>query len=355
MKRRFAKIYAIVCALLLVAGFLAVFLFAWRSGVPDVVRALVGLFLGVVFAPILHELGHVAFAYAAQMDCVYVKCFCFKVYIKDGKKRFGFASPFLPDQTQVLPKVGGNMKQRALAYAIGGLAVSLFFTLILLTAAILVHVLVKPNYLFWGTLPYTAYLLILNVLPLEYPQGKTDMGVYVGIKHGGDVEKNMLSAMEIQGQLFEGKSFSEIEESWYMDVPQLCEDEPMFAVMLDLRYRYYLEKQDMENAAVCLNRLAMLEPYLTETEIKKIAAELTYMHALNKDMERLAETSPICREVILEETATAKRILAAYSYAIDKREAVPTFKAQAEECLAKERIKGLAKFERILLSRIAEE
>ena len=96
-----------------------------------------------------------------------------------------------------------------------------------------------PNYILWGILPYTGYLFLLNVLPLEYPNGKTDIGVYVGIKKGEAAEKNMLSAMEIQGQLAEGKSFSEIDEMLYMDVPQLCEDEPMFAVMLDLRYRYY--------------------------------------------------------------------------------------------------------------------
>ncbi len=355
MKRRFAKIYAVICALLLLAGFLAVFLFAWKADVSDVIQVLIGLFLGFVLAPVLHELGHVTFAAASQMDCVYVKCFCFKIYLKEGKKRFGFASPFSSDQTQVLPKMGGDMKRRALAYTIGGLVFSLIFIVAVLVSAILVQILAAPNYLLWGILPYPIYLFILNVLPLEYPQGKTDIGVYVGIKRNADVEKNMLAAMEIQGQLFEGKSFSEIDENLYMNVPQLCEDEPMFALMLDLRYRYYLEKQDMENAAACLNRLAMLQPYLTEMEIKKIAAELTYMHSLNKDFERLSETSKICREVLLEETATAKRILAAYSYAIDKIEAVPTFKAQAEQCLAKERIKGLAKFERILLSRIAEE
>ena len=96
--------YAIFCALLLVAGFFAVFLSAWIGGTPDVAQALIGLLLGVIFAPIIHELGHVTFASMVQLDCVYIKCFCFKIYIKDGKKRFGFASPFLSDQTQVLTK-----------------------------------------------------------------------------------------------------------------------------------------------------------------------------------------------------------------------------------------------------------
>jgi hypothetical protein len=78
------------------------------------------------------------------------------------------------------------------------------------------------------------------------------------------------------------------------------------------------------------------------------------MHLLNRDWERFEETQKLCREVLLENTAMAKRILAAYSYAVDKKEAVPTFKEQAERCLEKERMKGVAKFERILLSRIEE-
>ena len=355
LKRNLKTIYAIFCTLLLAVGFLAVFYFAWQDGVTSAVLSIAGLVLGFVFAPILHELGHVVFAKAAKMDCVFIKCFCFKLQVKDGKKRFSFASPFAPDRTEVIPKCGGNMKKRASAYTLGGLVFSAVLLSAVLTTALLLTTYKMPSYLVWGILPYAAYLFLLNVAPLEYGSGKTDMLVYYGICKGEPAEKNLLSAMEIQGRLYAGESFSEIEEDAYYDLPQLCEDEPLFAVMLDLRYRYHLEKAEYEKAADCLNRLALLQPYLSETEIKKIAAELTYMHSLNKDLERIAETSKICREVLLENTASAKRILAAYSYAIDKPEAVPTFKAQAEECLQKEKIKGLAKFERILLSRIAEE
>ena len=95
----------------------------------------------------------------------------------------------------------------------------------------------------WGMVPYAAYLFLLNLPPVEYASGKTDTLVYLGLKKGYDGEKNMLSAMEIQGQLYEGKSFAEIDETLYFDNPQLCEDEPLFAVMLDLKYRYFLEKE----------------------------------------------------------------------------------------------------------------
>ncbi|MFQ7079555.1 MAG: hypothetical protein ACLRSW_17405 [Christensenellaceae bacterium] len=73
--------------------------------------------------------------------------------------------------------------------------------------------------------------------------------------------KCLISAMEIHGKLAEGKSFSEIDEKFYFDLPQLPEDEPMYAIILDLRYRYYLER-GKGRAADCLNRLASASPIL---------------------------------------------------------------------------------------------
>ncbi|MBQ8429795.1 MAG: hypothetical protein IJX30_06860 [Clostridia bacterium] len=355
MKRRFATIYAIFNTVCLLGGCILVFWLAWKAGTEQTIKALCGLAIGFVFAPVFHELGHVAFASATGMEYVYFKAFCFRFVRKDGKIKFSFASPFAADETQVIPKRGGNMQKRAAKYALGGLIVEGMALLVLLTTAILTTVLVKTSFELWGMVPYFAYLFLLNVLPLEYASGKTDMLVYRGVKKGADAEKNMLAAMEIQGQLYEGKSFAEIPETYYFDAPQLCEDEPLFAVMLDLKYRYYLEKEDFDHAADCLNRLAMAQVYLPDSEVVKIGAELTYMHSLNKDLERAEETSKVCREFLAEDNGTAKRVLAAYSYAVGKKDAVSTLKAQAEVYLAKERVKGVAKFESILLSRIEEE
>ncbi|MBO5737615.1 MAG: hypothetical protein J6S04_07375, partial [Clostridia bacterium] len=274
MKRRGSTIYAIFCTLLLLAGFVSAFFFAWNAGVSDTVKCLVGLVLGFILTPIYHEIGHVAFAKSAKMECVYVKCFCLRFYNEDGKKKIGFASPFAPDETQVMPTCGGNMQKRAAAYTIGGLVFGLILILVAVVAAVCVQIFLEPNYLLWGILPYACYSFLLNVASAEYPGGKTDVAVYIGLKKGHDAEKNMLAAMEIQGQLYEGKSFTEIEESLYFDQPQLCEDEPLFAVMLDLRYRYYLEKGDMDNAAKCLNRLVSILDYMPYAEAEKIAAEL---------------------------------------------------------------------------------
>ncbi|MBR2441511.1 MAG: hypothetical protein IKB20_00350 [Clostridia bacterium] len=351
MRRRLTTVYAVLCTLLFAAGFVAVFYFAWQKGVDEGISALAYFAVSLFLAPFIHELGHACFASAANMQILYCKFFCFKIYRKKGKLKVGFASPFAPEQTQVIPKSGGHMKKRASAYTLGGLIFSGVFLALILTPAIWLACIGHFKGSLFGLVPYTGYLFLLNILPVEYAGGKTDTLVFRGIKKGYDTEKVMLSAMEIQGELYAGKSFAEIDEGLYFDLPQLCEDEPLFAVILDLRYRYFLEKEEYEKAADCLNRLAQAQAYLTDSEVEKIAAELTYMHALRGDLESAEESGKLCRGFLTEDTATAKRVLLAYSKLVGKTEAIEPLLQQAKDCLQWE-IAGVAKAEGILLSRI---
>ncbi len=354
MRRKLAIAYGVLCTLLLVAGCLVVFAFAWQVGVGAAVKGVCGLLFGFILAPVLHELGHYVFAVANDMRCVYLKCFCFRFALTNGKKRFSFASPFGADETQVIPKSGGNMQKRARRYAVGGLVFSGFFLTVLLVAGVLTTVLADANYFVWGLVPYFAYLFFLNLPAFEYASGKTDGLVYKGIRRGYDAERVMVSAMEIQGQLYEGKRFSEIDESWYFDLPQLCEDEPVYAVILDLRYRYFLDKDETEKAGDSLNRLAWLQAYLPEKEIEKIAVELTYMHAVSGNLDDAEASGKLCKDYLKTDTATAKRVLIAYCKAFGKSDAIPTLKAQVESALKNEPVKGVAEFERRLISKLTD-
>ena len=345
MRKTWTTIYAIFCTLLMVGGFVAAFYFSWLSGVGEAVACLCGMLVGFILSSTVHELGHVIFASASAMECVYVKFFCVAFWrAPDGKMKMTFVSPFADDRTQVIPRHSQNMYKRACAYTLGGLMFSLAFLVIVLGVALITSCFGSFAYFFWGVIPYAAYLFLLNVVPLEYASGKTDMLVFIGLKKGYDAEKTMISAMEIHGCLYEGKTFAEIEERKYYELPQLCEDEPLYAVMLDLRYRYHLEKEEYEKAANCLNRLAQAQAYLSDEELEKVAAELTYMHTFNGDLEGAEESGKLCRDFLQRETMTAKRVLAAFSAAFGSREAA--------ELLKCERIAGLRKFEEILLSRI---
>lgn len=347
----YTAIFAAFCFVLLVASGVSVVYFAVKAGAAQTVQAAIGLAVGFIFAPIIHELGHVCFAKAQDMRPVYVKCFCFRYARNNGVKTFTLANPFTPDETQVLPNRSGDMKKRALWYARGGL----IFSVIAIAALILCACIGGGRYFFLGALTYTVYLALLNLAPLPYANGKTDTAVCRGIKRGGDEEKTWLAAMEIQGKLCQGSSFAQIEERLYYDLPQLCEDSPLFATIQDLRYRYRLEKGEIDAAAKELNRLAQAQPYLSDNNLGKVCAELVYMHALRGDREGAEANGKFCRAYLQSSSVTAKRILAAFAAAFGKTDEASLLKQAALDGLKKEEIKGIAAFEEILLSRIVAE
>ena len=351
------KIWTGIFAFAAVVALLAVTLFlgyiSWENSVEQGLALCIGVALSFFFAPILHELGHVVFARMNAMRCVLVKCAVFR-YTNQGKAKFCIVSPFTPDQTQVLPTRGGDMQKRAKAYTLGGLIVQGVALLGLCALATVLSVLDKSSFFLWGLVPYTAYLFLINAVPLQYPGGKTDMLVYLGLRKGGDAEKTMVCAMQIQGELYAGKSFAEIDEKWFFETPQLAEDEPLFAIMQDLRYRWYLEKGDFEKASDAINRLAQAQPYLSDAETEKFAAELVYMHVINGDFERANECAKLCENYLRTDTVSAKRVLAGYSAAAGKTQESQALISQAEQLMENTFIAGQDKFERILLRKITQ-
>lgn len=354
MKRFLRMFYGWLLVLLMIVGeVVTVYLFAWRKGGSAAVWGIVGFALAYILAPAFHELGHVALAHSQKMRLKMTKFSFFRLTEQGGKLRFSFASPFSQEETRVVPLTGGGMKKRAALYTAGGLIFGGAYLLLLLAAAIFVGMFSeRSSFFFWGGVPYAAYLFLLNAAPFTYAGGKTDAAILSGIRKDEGAEKAMVYAMEIYGELSEGKSFSEIDEKFYFDLPQLPEDEPMFAMTLELRYRYYLEKEDFARAADCLNRLAESAGYLSDEASEELAAELLYMHSLNGDAECADESGKLCERYLKRNSASAKRILAAYSAMRGEADAVGALKEQAEACLEKETIAGIKKAERILLGRI---
>ena len=352
MKRKLATAYAVVCTIAFLAGLTLVFFFAQKAGVWETVEALVGFAVSFAIAPVIHELGHVSFAQANGLRCTYVKCFCFRFQRSGGKTKFSFVSPFAAEQTQAFPTSGGNMQKRVARYTLGGLVFSGALLIAIIAAALICALLGAATYSLWGWIPYTAYLFLLNLPPFDYVSGKTDTLVYLGIRKGYDAESVMLSAMEIQGELYEGKSFAQIEDSYYFDVPQLCEDEPAFAVILDLRYRYYLEKGETEKARQTLDRLTQLLHYLSAETAQKIMAEKVYMRSTLKDVDGAEASGRVCREFLTSDEAAAKRALAAFCVACGREDEAELLIGQAEASLQREEFTGARKFEKILLSRL---
>lgn len=348
MKGILRNLYGTFLLLLFVAGEVCAVVFAAREGNGALALCLAGFVSSVILAPVLHEAGHVLLAKSQGMRPVFVKFFCFRFAEKEGKLRFSFASPFAPEETQVYPLRGGNMRRRTALYTAGGLIFGVIYLLISLLPAFFAG---RAAFFFWGSLPYAGYLFLLNALPASYAGGRTDAAVLLGIAKGRGPERTMISAMEIYGELAEGKSFSEMDEKWFYGSPQIAEDEPMYAIILDFRYRRALEKGEAEGAADCLNRLGGLakDGYLSAAQAASAAAEFGYMHALQGD----AESARACAEGAEGAPKTALfRMYAAIARAEGDERECARQKEAAEGALAKEPLEGFRKSERILLSRI---
>ncbi|MBQ9730226.1 MAG: hypothetical protein IJV80_05390 [Clostridia bacterium] len=240
MKRKLAPIYAWLLLFCFLGGQVLVFVLPFLKAQDFyALMSVIGFAVSCILTPTIHELGHILFAKSQNMSIAYAKFFIFRFHRKKGKLTFSLASPFEAEQTQALPNASGNMQKRVILYTVGGLIFSAIYLFIICAFCVAFFSAVPAiSYFSLGVLPYAGYLFLLNVVPFEYASGKTDTAVALGLYNEKDAEKTMLSAMEIYGFLSEGKTYGEIDRDLYFNLPVLCEDEPIYAVMLDLRYRY---------------------------------------------------------------------------------------------------------------------
>lgn len=352
MKGILSKIYAWSLLVITVAWLCVTVAFS-VSDTDNLIEAVVGVAVSLIVTPIIHELGHAAFACANKMKIVYCKCFCFRFYVKNGKKRFGFANPLAADETQVLPVGEENMQKRAYRYAVGGLVCGGVWLFVLLAATVaLICVQASSAYSVYALLPYAAYLFLINVVPTEYSSGRTDALVACGVKKGFAVEQTMLNLMRIHGGLAEGKSFAEMDEKYYFSAPQLPMDEPLYVAILDVRYSYYLEKENYESAFDCLKRIKAAIEYLTDDEVLSLERNLAYLCLVGGNDEVLKEAVKNREDFWASDDVAVKRTLALYMKECGEEERSALLIEQAKKLLEGATPQGLKKHEEILLSRI---
>ncbi len=352
MKRNtLSKIYAIALTVALVAGeMLLISLPEFRS-IDGWIELLVGLVISIFLAPTLHELGHIAFAATQKMKLVYTKFFCVKIKNDGGRYAFSFANPFENDQTQVIPTMGGDMERRCKRYVLGGLIYGGLYVALILLIAIVLSCFDIHNGQLWGMAPYATYLFLLNVMPWEYPNGKTDMLVFDGIRRGENAETAMLMAMDVQGRAYAGERYRDIEDDAF-NFPVLREDEPIYVVCMNLKYRRALDKGEFKSASDALKRLSQSEEYLTSFERERLAAEITYINVLSGNFETANRTSELCKGYLQSERVAAKRILATFALSVGRAEDAKILKDQAIKLLGKEEIQAEKLLEEELLCRL---
>lgn len=215
------------------------------------------------------------------------------------------------------------------------------------------------GYCFLSTLlPVGAYFLFGNALPSSENGVRNDGAVLYGLSKNDDETKVVINLMAIQSELYKGKTFAEIDEKLYFDLPQLPEDNPNFIVLLSYRYNFYLDSGDFDNATKTTLRLLSLEEYMPKyfAQIVKIDAlynACTFDFNADKADELMYEV-----EKYLNKTndATCVRVKLAYILNINgEKEFAEDFYKKGLREANKSKLKGLKVFESKLLEQLKEK
>ena len=138
----------------------------------------------------------------------------------------------------------------------GGLAGSAVAVALGIVFAALVGILPSWLYCLLSVfLPVSVYCFLTNALPMSDQGIRNDGGVLYGIAKDDDTTAVALSLLQIQAELYAGKSPAEILPSLYFELPQLPEDDANFLLLLSARYAYYLDAGDAENANKVTERI----------------------------------------------------------------------------------------------------
>lgn len=209
---------------------------AWYDYGIWAIALYVAMVISLPVCSALHELGHMLFGAITKIKAV------------------PYFSLFGSSFCDIIPKTDKNLRARLFITALGGLIVNAVFIII----GYLPAFTVAPVWI-CVFMPASIYLFILNILPVEYAGGKTDGFICVELICNTDVAEVMVAVLTVQAQLAAGKPIQEINKRLLFALPQICEDEPSFISLLELRAEYCKAVGDEINAAAYRQRFEYLK------------------------------------------------------------------------------------------------
>lgn len=172
---------------------------------------------------ILHEAGHMLFGLMVKIKVVSVRIRILR-----------------PSEVKIVPKTDKNLRGRLIFTALGGLALNLIFIAL---GVVALSVPAVPAELSLA-LPASAYLFMLNAVPLYFASGKTD-GLFASeLIKNDDNAKVTVAVLTVQAQVLNGKPIEEVDENLLFGLPQIQEDDESFIALTELRYEYFKAKGD---------------------------------------------------------------------------------------------------------------
>ena len=280
MNKRKSIVFDIISALVGFGLFLAIVLTNNFTVGKNIFVCCLWILLGAIFwfviITFVHELGHLISGKINGFAFVSLSVMCFR-WKKVGKEvLFSFCKPTEEaGYTELVPKYSDQLKERFTKVTASGYSTSL----ILVVLGAIPLIIDVPSTIFCLTctlLPLTVYMVLDSVLPKISGSIRNDGGVIKSLKMDDDWSKVLLSILTIQSELYNGKTYSEIDKSLYFDLPQLCEDDVNFINLLLLRYYYYLDVSDYDNAKKTIKRLKSLVDYMPDSFYYHISAEELY-------------------------------------------------------------------------------
>ncbi len=362
MKRKFNVINYIVTFVFTVAFVvLAVLVFQEKYALEiksGILYFIIGMVLSGFFCALIHELGHLLFGKANGFVLSSFTVWFFR-WAKQGKKLKFFFTFSLDEagSTEMIKKNTNNLKKGLKNMTVGGL----IFSFISLLFGVPVLFLQVPYWLYCilvTFLPIGAYFFVGNLLPASEGGARNDGGVLYGLKKGDDETKVTLSLLAIQSELYNGKTFSEIDEKYFFDLPQLPEDSLNFITLLNYRYNYYLDKGDFENAKKTTDRLLTLEEYMPKHFIYAIKTDALYNACTFDFNDKVADDLmyELENQLNKDKSPTSYRVRLAYILAITgEKEMAELFYKRALKVAKKCHLSGLKRFETNLIEDLKEK
>ncbi len=363
MKRR-TNIINNVLSMLITFGALIAVVFVCNNNYSAQIMEVIGfILLGAILAGLTvafsHELGHLLAGKknGFKLHCIMVWFF---KWTRVGKiTKFSFTLPLEEaGYTEMMPTSDENLNKRLRRMTEGGIYGPLILMLIGVVALFFTQV---PLFLFcfWAMLlPMGAYYLFGNLLPMSSYGVLNDGAVIFGLRKNDDVSKVNVAILSAQAQEYNGKTPGQIDENLLFDLPQLAEDQLAFAMLLDARYNYYLDREDYENAKKVTARLMGLLDYLPKA-VKCVVQTNALYNACTFDFnEEKADDLMYELEKFLNNVNTALTVRAKLAYLIyieKKTENAEIFYKKGVKEAKRCGIKGITDFEIKLFEKMKKD
>lgn len=317
------------------------------------------IFWGVVNA-FVHEIGHVVAGKKNGFIITAVTVWFFK-WIRVGNK-FRFYFTLIKEEagfTESVPTNADNIEKRLKKMSFGGIVAS---GILMIASFIPLFFCGKMAYWLYSVmavaLPISGYYFFGNVIPFISNGVRNDGSIIDGINKDADDVKVIIALLKINAELYTGKTYSEIDEKLFFDLPQLPEDSPYFVGNLIARYNYYLDKEDYENAKKITERLIGLSEDMPKElemlcKLNALYDACTFNYNDEKADDYMYEVENVLNA---DMSPTSFRIRLAYVlYVTKNKEIVNDFYKKCLKLCKKYYILGVSKFERKLVDRMKKD